>query len=562
VKDLRVLVCAPVGRDRALTVELLKRAAIPCHVCGTLREVCDGMAEGAGVVLLTEEVLNDPALDVFVATLNDQPAWSDISILLFAGGDRHEIPLRQLDTLGNVTVLDRPVRMSAVLSTVHAALRGRQRQYEMRDVLLALHKARTDAEEANRLKDEFLATVSHELRTPLNAIMGWVSLLRQARFDPQRVASVLEIVSRNAKAQAQIIADILDISRMITGRMKLNLAAVSLAGVILDAVDTVRPTAAAKGLEIHTDIDEGAVVNGDGERLQQVFWNILSNATKFTPAGGRIDVTLREDGDRALLRVTDTGSGIAPEFLPYVFDRFRQADQTFTRAHGGLGLGLAIVKHIVERHGGEVVAQSEGLGKGAAFEVRIPITETVSVRIERRDQSQDTNDAAIPDVDLSARTVLIVDDDEATRELMTAMLGQCGARVTAVDGAQRALAELDFEVPSLIVADLGMPHEDGLSMMRRIRQRSPERGGQVTAIALSAYVREDDKRAAFDAGFDYFVTKPATPADVIRAVDRALTAPGRRSAPAEPLTRPITKSRKRARPSKRAKGAKLTKAAK
>src|SRR5688572_28649904 len=220
--DLRVLVCAPIGRDSALTIELLERAQIACLSCRSLQEVCDRFGEGAGAILLTEEALGDADLDTLAAALGAQPAWSDVSVLLFAGGNRDEAALRtlrKLEILRNVTLLDRPVRMSAVITTVQAALRGRHRQYELRDVLVALHKARADAEEANRLKDEFLATVSHELRTPLNAIMGWVSLLRQARFDKDRVANILEIIERNAKSQAQIIADVLDISRMITGRM-------------------------------------------------------------------------------------------------------------------------------------------------------------------------------------------------------------------------------------------------------------------------------------------------------------------------------------------------------
>jgi signal transduction histidine kinase/ActR/RegA family two-component response regulator len=523
--ELRVLVCAPIGRDSALTTELLKRDGIACYPCRSMGDLCDRLAEGAGAVLITEEALLDEAVDAFAALLEAQPAWSDISVLLFAGGHRSEASLRtlrKLEVLRNVTMLDRPLRTEAVISTVRAALRGRQRQYELRDVLIALHRARADAEHASRLKDEFLATVSHELRTPLNAIMGWVSMLRQARFEPERIAKVLEIVERNAKAQAQLIADILDISRMITGRVKLNLAPVSLARPVLDALDTVKPGAYSRGIEIRTDIDEGAVVHGDGERLQQVFWNVLSNACKFTPAGGRIDVMLSDDGHVASLTVTDTGSGIAPEFLPYVFDRFRQADQTFTRAHGGLGLGLAIVKHLVEMHGGDVRAHSDGPGKGSMFEIRLPVATRTHVRRRVHDAAPAADDA-MPNVDLTGRFVLLVDDDEATRELMATILTQFGARVTAVDGARAALSQIDIEVPSLVIADIGMPGEDGLSMMRRIRGQHVKKSATVPAIALSAYARAEDRQAALEAGFDDFLTKPAMPADILRAVDRALS---------------------------------------
>ena len=524
--ELRVLVCAPIGRDSTLTAALLHRAGIACHPCGSLTEVCDRLAEGAGAVMITEEALLEPAVDAFAAVLEAQPAWSDISVLLFAGGHRTEASLRtlrKLEVLRNVTLLDRPLRTEAVLSTVRAALRGRQRQYELRDVMTALHKARADAEHASRLKDEFLATVSHELRTPLNAIMGWVSMLRQARFEPERVAKVLEIIERNARVQAQLIGDILDISRMITGRVKLNFSAVSLARVLLDALDTVKPGAYSRGIEIRTDINEGAVVQGDAERLQQVFWNVLSNACKFTPPGGRIDVVLADDGQVASLTVTDTGAGIASEFLPHVFDRFRQADQTFTRAHGGLGLGLAIVKHLVEMHGGEARAYSDGPGRGARFEIRLPVATRTHIRRRVLDPVPTTDDV-LPAIDLSGKFVLLVDDDEATRELMAAILTQFSARVAAVDSATAAMSQINLEVPALVIADIGMPGEDGLSMMKRIRAHASKAAAGVPAIALSAYARAEDRQAALDAGFDDFLTKPAMPAEILRAVDRLLTA--------------------------------------
>ena len=518
--DLRVLVCAPIGRDNVLTIQLLERASIACLACRSLHEVAERLAEGAGAILLTEETLTDRHLDELAAALAAQPAWSDISVLLFAGSERDEAALRtlrKLEILRNVTLIDRPVRTSAVISTVQAALRGRRRQYELRDTLTALYKARADAEEANRLKDEFLATVSHELRTPLNAIMGWVSMLRQARFDPARVASVLEIVERNAKAQAQIIADVLDISRMITGRVRLNQVAVSLARVVFDALDSIKPAATAKGIEIRTDVEEGPIVHADPERLQQVFWNIFSNACKFTPPGGRIDISLQDNEAWSVLRVSDTGTGIAPEFLPYVFDRFRQADQSLTRAHGGLGLGLAIVKQLVEMHGGEVTAHSDGDGQGATFEIRLPSAATVRTTRSREEREQPTTDA-IPDIDFDDALVLVVDDDDATRDLLSTILTECGARVIAVADAAAAVAQFALEVPAIIVADVGMPEEDGLTMMRRIRQRPAAEGGRVPALALSAYARAEDREAALMAGFDEFLAKPSMPAEVVRAI--------------------------------------------
>jgi signal transduction histidine kinase/CheY-like chemotaxis protein len=524
-KDLRVLVYAPIGRDSELTVDLLERAAIPCHACRSLLEVCGELAAGAGAVLLTEEALSDGRLDELASTLAAQPAWSDISILLFAGGDRAHASLRtlhKLEVLRNVTLLDRPVRTAAVVSTIRAALRGRPRQYELRDTLVALQKARSDAENANRLKDEFLATVSHELRTPLNAILGWVAMLRQARFEPARVTTILEIVERNAKAQAQLIADVLDVSRMISGRVKLELAPVSLARVICDAVDSVRPGVAAKGVELHLDVEEGPIANIDADRMQQVIWNLLSNACKFTPAGGRIDVSLRSDGATTSIVVADTGTGIPEDFLPYVFDRFRQADQGFTRSYGGLGLGLAIVKQLVEMHGGQVLVASAGPDRGATFEVRLPVAREVPR--ERRSNGRATS-SGLPKVDLSQHFILVVDDDQTTRELLATILLQSGARVKTADSARVALAQLEVEVPSLLLADLGMPEEDGLSMMRRIRQRPAGRGGLIRAVALSAYARAEDRDAALSAGYDEYLTKPIMPADVIYTVARWLGRP-------------------------------------
>jgi signal transduction histidine kinase len=376
IDPLRVLIHAPIGRDAGLTAELLHRAAIPCHVCHSIPELCDALADGAGGILLTEEALSDPAVQLLSETLEEQPAWSDISVLLFAGNDREPSALRairKLEILRNVTLLERPVRVTAVISTLQAALRGRQRQYELRDVLGALHRARTEAEAANRLKDEFLATLSHELRTPLNAILGWVSMLRQNTVAAKDMGRVLGIVERNAAMQVQLIADVLDVSSMITGKIRLCLQPTALAEVAANAIDSVAPGADAKGVTIRVEAADPVVVNGDRERLQQVLWNLLSNAVKFTPSGGEVRVILSGANGTAEITVADTGIGLPRDFLPFAFDRFRQADQSFTRSAGGLGLGLAIVKHLVEMHGGSVTAESEGPGTGALFRVRLPM---------------------------------------------------------------------------------------------------------------------------------------------------------------------------------------------
>jgi signal transduction histidine kinase len=375
--DRRTLVYAPVGRDAALTRELLERSGLPCHVCPDIDGLCAEFERGAGAIVLTEEVLDRPSLRQLVRTLDQQPAWSDVPVLLFAGGEQSRASLRtlqSLELLRNVTLLDRPMRLAAVLSTLRAALRARERQYELRDVLMALRAARDEAERANRLKDEFLATLSHELRTPLNAILGWVSMLQNGQAPIERLAHALNVIRRNADLQAQIVGDVLDMSRIITGRMHLAIETLDLGAIIASAVETVRPGAEARNLTMRIDVEaEIPSIHGDGARLQQIFWNLLSNAVKFTPPGGRITVSGRRGGMGVLVSVADTGAGLDIDFLPHAFDRFRQEDQSFTRTQGGLGLGLAIVKHLVELHGGQVTAYSEGPNTGATFVVELPL---------------------------------------------------------------------------------------------------------------------------------------------------------------------------------------------
>ncbi len=521
-----VSIFAPIGRDGPLTLELLARIGVDSAVFPSLTALCEAGLDDAGAVLLTEEALESSDFSVLTDALSRQPGWSDIPVLVFAGGDRSRASLRMLETAGtlsNVTIVERPIRIAAVFSIVRAALRARQRQYEMRDVLVRLHAAREEAERASRLKDEFLATLSHELRTPLNAILGWTAMLRQNSIEPERIPHVHEILERNATAQAQLIADVLDVSRLITGKMRLQPQPVHLASVVADAVDTVRPAAQAKGVAIVLDTAlEFDVLQADPDRLRQVVWNLLTNAVKFTPSGGEVRVTLSRHADVLELAVADTGAGLPSDFIPYAFDRFRQADQTFTRSHGGLGLGLAIVKHVVEMHGGEVAVESEGVGRGAVFTVRLPVAgaREEAIATERRKTVRPPLDT--PDADFTGRLILVVDDDAATRELMIALLTSKGARVTTVASAADALAVLDDELPALIVADIGMPEEDGLSLFRRLRKRSVERGGLVPAVALSAYARAEDREAALAAGFDAFVAKPAAPADLLATIVRTL----------------------------------------
>jgi PAS domain S-box-containing protein len=401
----------------------------------------------------------------------------------------------------------------------------RQLAEDERDALLLREQeARKQAEDANRLKDEFLATLSHELRTPLTAMLGWTKMLRMMDLDEATAEHALETIERNAKAQARLVEDLLDVSRIITGKLRLEVRPTELLPVVTAAMDAVRPAAAAKSIELHTHLDPTVgPVSGDPARLQQVAWNLISNAVKFTGRGGRVEVRLERVDSHVEFTVSDTGQGIAPEFLPYVFDRFRQADGSTTRMHGGLGLGLAIVRHLVELHGGTVRAESAGAGHGATFKVQLPIAALQSAHFGLRLDEKTDEQSAIRNPQsaaLSGVRVLIVDDEDDARALLRTVLEKHGAEVVAAASAQEALAAVERGAPDVLVSDIGMPEEDGYELIRRVRALGPERGGRVPAAAVSAYAGEDSRRQALDAGFQLHVPKPVDPEELVSVVRR------------------------------------------
>ena len=513
------LVFAPVGRDAELTRELLRQASIPNVICRSMTELCDIFErDGGGVLLLTEEALDAPAFSRLAALLDAQPSWSDVPVLLFAGGSRSELTLREAESLAalrNVTVLERPIGLAVVLSATRAAVRARERQYEVRDLLNELRDARAAAESANRLKDEFLAMLSHELRTPLNAIVGWTSMLTRGQVDPARMPWVFETLDRNAQSQARLIADVLDVSGIVTGKLHLQMTTVDVCDLVARATESVRASAGGRNLELSLEETRSCLVRGDPSRLQQVVWNLLSNAVKFTPAGGSVRVSVTRDDHQVVIVVADTGAGIPHEFLPLVFDRFRQADQTSTRPYGGLGLGLAIVKHLVELHGGTVSASSDGPGQGACFTVRLPAEEPITVS---------ATPAAQPvDVSLTGRTILLVDDDASTRDVVSAALEGAGADVSVVPSAADAWDALHRRLPDVLIADLAMPVEDGYSLIRRVRNDAAI-GARLPAIALSAFADARSEEAALAAGFSAFIAKPTRPDALLRLIDDLLNA--------------------------------------
>ena len=396
--------------------------------------------------------------------------------------------------------------------------------------------ARKEAVTANRAKDEFLATVSHELRTPLNAISGWIEIMRKRDIKPELMAHGLEVVERNVRMQTKIIEDILDVSRIITGKLSLAVTPLDLVPIIEAALDAVRPAADAKGIQIRCAFDSNALpVSGDPNRLQQIVWNLVSNAIKFTPKGGEVDVQLTRFESQVEIKVSDSGKGISAEFLPFVFERFRQADSTSARQHSGLGLGLAIVRHLVEMHGGTVYAASEGEGQGATFIVRLPIMAVRDIQASPliEDQASDDSEGfftngigpSINDLTrLRGLRALIVEDEADAREMLEVLLIQFGAEVKASASAQEALRILEQWKPDVLVSDVGMPNEDGYSLIHQIRALDPARGGRIPAIALTGYSRPEDRTQLLAAGYQVHLSKPV---DLAQLIDAILSLPTR-----------------------------------
>ncbi|MGB7924275.1 MAG: ATP-binding protein [Pyrinomonadaceae bacterium] len=653
--DERILIFAPTGRDSALTARFLVDANLRPEACESVEHLCHEMNDGAGLVFLTGEALTLEAMQCLTGALAEQPPWSDIPVVVLTSGGggtpANAATLSALSEAGNVTLIERPVRVMTLMSAVKSALRARRHQYDVRERLEAerrakealaqseqqlrtlanaipplawmaepdghifwynqrwydytgatpeqmegwgwqsvhdpgmlpqvlerwrdsintgepfemefplkgadgsfrsfltrviplkdeqgrvlrwfgtntdveeLRRALLEAEDANRTKDEFLATLSHELRTPLTSILGWARMLSSGQLDAATTARALETIERNAKAQSQLIEDILDVSRVITGKLRLDAQPVNLASVIESAINAVLPAADAKGIRLQRLLDTGvSMVSGDPARLQQIIWNLLSNAIKFTPKDGRVRVKLEHAGSHVEITVTDNGQGISPDILPYIFERFRQADSSTTRAHGGLGLGLAIVRHLVEMHGGTVRAESRGEGQGATFTINLPLVVMRAFDVWRASDVERAHPTARADIpfdcpsELDGLRLLVVDDEADTRTLLKAVLEKCGASVITVASAGEALAALKETRPDVMISDLGMPGEDGYTLIKKVRALSAEDGGQTPSAALTAYARVEDRMKVLRAGFQIHIPKPIEPAELIAVV--------------------------------------------
>jgi signal transduction histidine kinase/ActR/RegA family two-component response regulator len=396
------------------------------------------------------------------------------------------------------------------------------------EVLIREQVIRESAEAANRAKDEFLSVLSHELRTPLNAILGWSQMLRKQHLSQDRAMRALETIERNARSQAKIIEDILDISRIITGKLRLQVSPVNLVTVIEAAIESVRLAAEAKSIRIQSVLDSSKnPISGDADRLQQVIWNLLSNAIKFTPKGGQLQIRLELVNSHVEITVSDTGQGISPDFLPYVFDRFRQHDSTTTRSYGGLGLGLAIARQLVELHGGTISVASPGIGQGTTFIIKLPvmIIHKLSSEPEALDSIAEADRRIDAEPTLEGLQILVVEDEADSLELLSTILQGYGAQVIPVASVSEALEIIENATGQsldVLVSDIGMPNEDGYSLIRKLRQLEAQRGGWIPAIALTAYAKSEDRRQALLAGFQMHLPKPVEPAD-LAAVIASLT---------------------------------------
>jgi signal transduction histidine kinase len=439
------------------------------------------------------ETASIPVLQI-TATYNSTEHWAQA---LNAGADGY---------------LTHPAEPVVLIATIRALLRAREAERALR--------------EANRLKDDFLATLSHELRTPLNAIVGWAHVLRTPNLEPAVTARAVESIQRNAEAQTRLIADILDVSRIVTGKLRIDSRRVELARVVESALETVRPSAVARQVTLETSLDAEAVVQGDPSRLQQIAWNLLTNAVKFTPAGGTVRVAVRRTPMNIQFVVEDTGIGIEPAFMPFVFDRFRQADASMTRTVSGLGLGLALVNDLVQMHGGTVRAESEGTDRGSRFTVSFPEPapgggkDANAVGPTPSSTSSPVTVRTQPGTGriLAGVRVLLVDDDSDFLESLDVALQARGAHVTRAESAVAGLAALDQSLPDVVVSDLGMPEEDGYGFIRTVRARPTRQGGDVPAIALTAYVADHDRERSLAAGFQLHLAKPMDPGLLVQAI--------------------------------------------
>jgi signal transduction histidine kinase len=521
---VRILLIDDNPDDRALALRALEKefSGLEIEEIRNAEECSRAVRAGGFDAVITDSQLHwSDGLAVLRSVKDRHPRCP---VIMFTNSGTEEVAVLAMKSGLDDYVVKSQKNYLRLAFALRAALRRAAERGEMEEerarLLASEREARIAAEAAGVMKDEFLATLSHELRTPLNAIVGWARLLRSGTLDAERTARALETIERNAHSQSRLIEDLLDVSAIISGKMSLEVRPIPFASVLDAALDAVRPAAEAKAIRLERSLtSEAVMIHGDPDRLQQVVWNLLANGVKFTPEGGRVRIALERRSQRAVLTVSDTGRGIEPEFLPHVFEPFRQADGSITRSHSGLGLGLAIVRRLVELHGGTVSAESPGPGQGATFVVEIPLRAELS---ERRGAqaglpSEEGRGLECPP-QLHGLRVLVVDDEPDARELLLTLLKDCGAEVEAVPSVRDALPAFPRLRPEVLISDIAMPDEDGYDLIRQVRTLPAEEGGRIPAVALSAYARTEDRRRAFLAGFNMYVAKPVDPEELLIVV--------------------------------------------
>ncbi len=511
-KELSVLLIEDNPGDVRLIQEMLVEAKHTAFNLECVDRLSDGLARlnetEFDAVLLDLSLPDSSGLDTFVTF---HSAAEELPVVILSGLNDETTAVECVNAGAQDYLIKDEVNSHLLIRSLRYAVARGLLEKERSELLARERAARTQAEEANRSKDEFLAIVSHELRTPLSAMLGWSRMLATGKLDAKTATRGIEAIERNARAQTQLIGDLLDISRITTGKIQLNARPLKLDAIITDMIDAMGPTAHAKQISIQAKLDDAAFISGDPDRLQQVVWNLLSNAIKFTPTAGRVAVSVNRVGAYVQLAVADTGQGISAEFLPHVFERFRQADSSTTRKFGGLGLGLSIVRHLVELHGGLISVHSDGENQGATFTVMFPVL-TQFEEATDRESNEPSEDCSAPDeLSLTGLRVLVVDDDTDSRAVIAEMLLQFGAEVLTAASAHEALQAVELWAPHVLLSDIEMPNEDGYSLLQKVRSTDGKRGNFIPAAALTAYGRPADRVRALKAGFQTYLAKPVDP---------------------------------------------------
>ncbi len=500
----RVLIVAPIGRDAELMCTHLDSAGVACEVCGSVDEACRELALGAGAVLLTEEALAPDAAPRLARVLNEQPAWSDVPIIILTGSplDRKSPSFRELGRRTNVTLIDRPVRINSLVSAAQAALRARERQYEVRELMSKL-------EQRVHERDRFLAILGHELRNPLGAIL----LAAQMRDgDGNLDGGHAELIERQSRHLTRLVNDLLDLSRVVSGKIVLKRELMDLSDTLRQAMEMVNDAAARQKVSIELRrTDERLPVFADPLRAAQIVANVIGNAIKYTPEGGHVVVTVERDGENACVRVTDDGVGIAPDRIGTIFELFAQAENAIGRAQGGMGIGLALVRSLLHLHGGDISAKSDGVGHGSEFVIRFPLA--------HHDEVLQAKSVAMPvaSQDGHPRRIVVVEDNQDVRDLLRLKLTKLGHEVHAVGDGVKGADTIVEQRPDLALVDIGLPGIDGYEVASRVRETL---GSGVVLVAVSGFGQPEDKRKALDAGFDEHITKPADVTDIENLLSR------------------------------------------